>query len=274
MASESFNVDKEKNFSEWYTEVLKAAELVDIRYNIKGFSVHRPNMAITEKVMYQDMETDLEKTGHKPTRFPSVIPEENFNLEKEHVEGFVPGVFWVTHGGKTLLEEKFALAPTSETAMYKMYAQWIRSWRDLPLKIYQSRQVWRYETKATRPLIRDREFHWIEAHDVFASREEAEEQVNEDMRTTERVLGEKWGLAFHFFKRPEWDKFAGAVNTFAADTLMPDGSVLQLPSTHLLGQNFAKPFNVKFLDKKEKEQYAWQTCYGPAISRIFSALIS
>jgi prolyl-tRNA synthetase len=267
-------MDKKKNFSEWYTEMLKNAELIDQRYDVKGFLVHRPNATITEKLMYKAFEKELERRNHKPTMFPSVIPEENFEKEKEHAAGFEPGVFWVTHGAKTPLEQKIALRPTSETVMYKMYSMWIRSWRDLPLKIYQSCQVWRYETKATRPLLRDREFYWIEAHNVFATQEEAEKQVLEDMDITEKVMHQRFGIPFLFFKRPEWDKFSGAVYSFGADSLMPDGCAIQQPATHFLGQNFAKAFDVKFADEKEQEQYAWQTCYGPAISRIYASLIS
>lgn len=272
--TKEFNIDKEKNFSEWYTEVLKRAELIDQRYEAKGFLVHRPNAAITEELMYRIYEEELEKKGHKRAIFPSVIPESFFEKEKEHVKEFEPNVFWVTHGANTKFEEKLALRPTSETAMYTMYAKWIRSHRDLPLKIYQSCQVWRYETKATRPLLRDREFYWIEAHDVFATREEAEKQVMEDLEMVENIVHKIFGVPFLYFKRPEWDKFPGAVYTFGTDGLYPNGKVRQLPSTHLLGQNFSKVFGIKFLDKNEKEQYAWQTCYGPAISTIYSALIA
>jgi len=269
-----FDIDKEKNFSEWFSEVLKAAELIDQRYNIKGFNVHRPNATITEKVIYQIYEKELEKKGHKPAMFPALIPASALKVEEEHVEGFAPDVFWVTEGGSSKFEEKLAMRPTSESAMYTIYAQWVRSYRDLPIKIYQSCQVWRHETKATKPLLRDREFYWIEAHNVFATREEAEAQVLEDMEVVRTVLYDKLGIPFFFFRRPEWDKFAGAEYTFGSDALMPDGVAIQLPSTHFLAQKFSKAFNIKYLDKNEKDQFAWQTCYGPGISRIYAALIS
>jgi prolyl-tRNA synthetase len=144
----------------------------------------------------------------------------------------------------------------------------------LPLKIYHPSQVWRYETKATRPFIRSREFYWIESHDAFATEAEARAQVNEDMEMATNVIFGEFGVPFIFFERPQWDKFPGAVSTYAADCLMPDGRVLQLPSTHLLGQNFAKPFDVKFLNEKGESEYCWQTCYGPCISRIYAAIIS
>lgn len=271
----TFNIDKEKNFSEWYTEIVKYAELADLRYNIKGFVVFRPWSVLVMEEMYKIYEKALQKKGHLPLFFPSVIPESNLKREKEHIEGFVPEVFWVTeHGAGEKFEERLALRPTSETAFYQMYSYWIRSYNDLPLKAYQRANIFRCEGKATRPFIRSREFYWIESHDAFATLEEAEAQVREDMQTTEEVMHKEFGIPFIFFQRPEWDKFAGAVNTYAADVLMPDGKVIQQPSTHLLGQNFSKPFDVKFKDQDGKERFVYITCYGPAISRIFASLIS
>jgi len=263
------------DFSKWFNEVIAKAELADLRYNAKGFLVHRPWSVTAMKAMYTLYEMELEKKGHLPVWFPAVIPEENFRKEGEHVKGFVPEVFWVTeHGAGERLTERLALRPTSETAMYRMYSLWIRSWRDLPLKLYQPCQVWRYETKSTRPFIRGREFHWIEAHDAFETRKEAENQVREDMEMTENVMQRQFGIPFIFFRRPVWDKFAGAEDTFAADTIMPDGKILQQPSTHLLGQNFSKPFRIKFKDKGGKEKTVWQTCYGPCIWRILASVIA
>lgn len=268
-------VKKEEDFSEWYTQITNKAELVDLRYNLKGFPVLRPWCVRTMKKMYKLFEDVLERKGHDPLIMPALIPERNFHLEAKHVEGFTPEVFWVTeHGAGEKFEERLAMRPTSETVFYQMFSKWIRSYNDLPLKTYQSCQVWRYEGKATRPFLRTREFHWIEAHDAFASLEEAEAQVIQDMETTKEVMFEKMGIPFIFFQRPEWDKFAGAVHTYAADALMPSGKVLQLPSTHLLGQNFSKPFNVKFKNNKGEEEFAYITCYGPAISRIYGGLIS
>ncbi len=262
------------NFGEWYNSILKEAELCDLRYNLKGFIVFMPWSVASMKKMYALYEAELEQRGHVPALFPALIPEEYLLKESEHVAGFVPEVLWVTQAGSEKLEQKYAMRPTSETAMYPMYALWINGLKDLPLKIYQSCQVWRHETKATKPFIRSREFYWIEAHDAFATREQAEQQVREDMEMAQQVIHGKFCVPFLFFKRPQWDKFAGAVDTYAADTLMPDGKALQLPSTHLLGQNFAKAFDVKYTDEKGQYQYVWQTCYGPAISRIYAAVIA
>jgi|TARA_Y100000310_G_scaffold328431_1_gene396560 prolyl-tRNA synthetase len=262
---------KKENFSEWYSQVLEKAEVTDIRNNIKGFIVIRPWGAMILENMYRLYEKEMQKKGHKPSFFPTVIPEKNFKKEASHVKGFAPEVFWLE---KVKGEDRLSLRPTSETSMYEMYSLWIRSHRDLPLKIYQRGSVFRYETKATRPLIRGREFYWIEGHDCFETKEQAENQVQEDIQITEEVMHQQFGIPFLAMKRPEWDKFAGAVYTVGSDVLMPNGKIIQQPSTHLLGQNFSKAFNVKFKDKDGKEQHVWQTCYGPAPSRILASVIS
>jgi len=272
---ETFNISKQDNFSEWFTKIVQIAELADMRYNVKGFLVYRPWSTISIKRMFDIYEQELDKFGHSPVIFPSVIPESNFEIEADHVEGFAPEVFWITSAGSSgKLEERLALRPTSETAMYPLYAYWVRSWRDLPLKLYQSGKVWRYEGKSTRPFLRGREFIWIESHNVFTSLAEAEAQTKEDMQISINVMRDRFGIPFIQFERPQWDKFAGALKTLAADTLMPDGRFLQLPSTHLLGDNFSKAFGINYMDEEGKSHLAYQTCYGPAISRIFGALIS
>ena len=268
-------VSKDEDFSAWYTELINKAELADIRYNVKGFIVYREWATITINKMYRKYEALLEKNGHLPLTMPSLIPESNFLLEAQHVEGFAPEVFWVTEAGSSgKFAERLALRPTSETALYKMYPLWIRSYKDLPFKRYLSCQVWRYETKMTRPFFRGREFHWIESHNVFATEKDAIAQVKEDMEMSYQILQDELGIPIIFFQRPQWDKFAGAVNTYAADALMGSGKVLQLPSTHYLGQNFSKVFDVKFIDKDGKEKYGYQTCYGPAQSRNYGAMIA
>jgi prolyl-tRNA synthetase len=271
----TFDFDKKNNFSEWYSEIVKRAELGDLRYNVKGFVIFQPWSVIAMEKMYDFLEEKLQEKGHKPYWYPVVIPEKNFLMEKNHVQGFAPQVFWVTEtGAGEKLEERLALRPTSETAFYQMFSIWIRSYKDLPFKSYQRAQVFRYETKATKPFIRSREFYWIETHNAFDSKANALKQAEEDMQTTKEILLETLCIPFIFFERPEWDKFPGAETTFAADTLMPDGKVLQLPSTHIISQNFTKAFEVKFTDEKGKENYCWTTCYGPAVSRIFAAIIS
>jgi len=266
-----FQISKSKHFSKWFTEIIKKAELADIRYNVKGFIVFQPWSVLCMEKMFKIMEKRLQDKGHHPYFFPTVIPEENFKKETSHIKGFNPEVFWLE---KVKGEDRLALRPTSETAFYKMFSLWIRSYKDLPFKTYQRANIFRYETKATRPFLRSREFHWIESHCAHATKEDALKQVQEDMETTKEVLHNIFGLPFIFFERPQWDKFPGAEKTFAADVLNPDGKVIQQPSTHLLENEFAKVFNIKFKDKDGKEKYVWLTCYGPAISRIFASIIA
>lgn len=270
---EGLTVKKEENFSEWYTQIVQKTELADLRYNIKGFLVFQPWSVLSMEKMYKQMEESLQRKGHKPHWFPAVIPESNLTTESAHIKGFIPEVFWITQAGKNKLDERLALRPTSETAFYQMFSKWIRSYNDLPFKAYQRANIFRYDTKATRPFLRSREFHWIETHCAHATEEDAFKQVQQDMQTTKEVLHDMWGIPFIFFERPEWDKFPGAFRTFAADVLNPDGKTIQQPSTHIISQSFSKAFNINFVDKDGKEKLAYLTCYGPAISRIFASVI-
>lgn len=264
---------KSENFSEWFTQVVEKADLADVRYNVQGFLVHRTWSIKIIREIIKMFEKELERSGHDPVLFPLVIPEENLKKEREHF-GIVPEVFWVTEkGANERLEKKLALRPTSETAFYPMYALWIRGHRDLPMKKYQTTTMYRHEP-VTRPFIRGREFIWIEAHDAFATHEEALEQIDKDVEIMEKVISERLGVPVHIFRRPPWDKFLGADETISTDVIMPDGKVLQVGSTHDLGQKFSVPFGIKFLDANEEERHVWQTCYGPGIWRIFAALVS
>ena len=270
-----FDIDKEKNFPDWFGEICRVAELADIRYGVKGFTPFPPWGLMSMNNMFDILEEVLQRKDHLPMLFPTLIPESNLVRESQHVEGFVPQVFWIQDiGDGEKLEEKLALRPTSETAIYPMYSLWVRSWRDLPMKLYQRCSVFRSEIKSTRPFLRGREFLWIESHNVFATHDEVKAQVMEDLETTKEVVTDNFGIPVLVFRRTQWDKFPGGLNTYAADTLMPDGKVIQLPSTHDLGDNFARAFDIKYLNESNETVYAWQTCYGPAISRIFGALIS
>jgi len=269
-SKEGLNIKKEENFSEWFSQVLEKAELIDLRLNMKGFMVFRPLAAMTIENMFKLYEEELQKKSHKPTFMPLVIPEENLKKESSHVKGFTPEVFWLKKIGK----EKLALRPTSETLYTPMFKLWIRSHRDLPMKLYQRGSVFRFDTKATRPLIRTREIIWIETHDAFATKKEAEAQVQEDIDTTEKIMHQKFGIPFLAIKRPQWDKFPGAEYTVGSDVFMPDGKLIQQPSTHLMGQKFSKAFDAKFKNIKGKEEYLWTTAYGPAMSRILASIIS
>ena len=265
-------VKKDKDFSEWYTQVVQKAELADIRFGIQGFIVHRPFALRIIRKIYDYLEEELEKDGHEPFLFPTAVKEENLMKEKEHA-GFTPDVFWITEAGTEKIEERFALRPTGEAQIYPLYSLWIRSYNDLPFKGYQSRiSVFRNE-KTTRPFLRGREFLFLESHDVFKAHEEAIEQVKKDLEISEKVIYGRFKIPFIFFKRPQWDKFLGADDSYTPDTIMPDGRKSQLASTHDLGQNFSKAYKIKFRDKDEKDKLVWQTCYGPGIWRILAAAI-
>ena len=271
--AKGLTVKKDHNFSEWYTQIIQKAELADLRYNVKGFLVFQPWSVLCMEKIYAHFERVLQHKGHQPYFFPTLIPEGNLKKESGHIKGFTPEVFWTTHGGNKQFEEKLALRPTSETAFYHMFNLWVRSYKELPLKTYQRANVFRYDTKATRPFLRSREFHWIETHCVFTTEDGAFTQVHEDMATSKEVIHDILGLPFMLFERPSWDTFPGATRTFAADVMNPDGKVVQQPSTHMISQEFSKAFDVKFADEKGKEQYAHMTCYGPAISRIFASVV-
>lgn len=262
--------NKENNFSEWYSEILERAELTDIRYNVKGFIVYRPNLMRLINLIKDELERRLVEKGHRQVLFPVVIPKSYLEKEQQHITGFEAQVFElsVEEG-----EERLALRPTSETAFYPMYSLWIHSYKDLPLKLFQTVTVYRKETKATRPLIRGREFFWIEAHDAFENLDLALGQVFEDVEITKGAL-KKFGLAFIVVQREEWDKFPGAEKTFAFDSLMPDGRVLQIATTHYLGTKFSKPFEIIYLNKMGTREYVHQTSFGPGISRMAAAIIS
>ncbi len=171
--------DKFQRFGEWYDQVSEKAELADVRYGVKGFVVYRPNLMHIVREIYETLERNLLATGHKVMLFPLLISYKNLLVEKDHVKGFEKEVFFVETEDGSSEEDRLFIRPTSETAIYPMYALWIRSYRDLPFKAFQSCAVYRHETKATRPLFRGREFLWIESHDVFSSRKEAESQLLE-----------------------------------------------------------------------------------------------
>ena len=278
MAAESkkvtFSVDRDRDFSEWYNTIIRQAELIDDRFNIKGMVVYRPYAMRITKAIYKLLEKKLEASGHQPVLFPVLIPEENLSREAEHIKGFKPETYWVTMGGDEKLTGRYALRPTSETAFYFMYSQWLRSPSDLPLKLYQSVAVYRHETKATKPLLRAREILWIEAHDVFATADEAMMQVQEDEKTTREVVEGELSIPILFLLRPQWDKFPGAVNTYAAETILPDGMTLQVATTHYLGRNFNEAFDLGYYDAEGKKRRVEQTCFGPGVSRILAAIIS
>jgi len=258
-------------FSEWYNDILWRAEIMDVRYPVKGLYVWYPYGFALRKHVYQRLR-DLLDREHSEALFPLLIPEQEFMKEAEHIKGFEDEVYWVTHGGTTPLEVKLALRPTSETAIYPMYALWVRSHADLPLRIYQVVNTFRYETKQTRPLIRLREItSFMESHTVHATWDEAEAQVESEIALT-REFYESMCIPIIISKRPDWDKFPGADYTIAVDTVMPNGKTLQIGTVHHLGTHFSKTFAINYEDKNGEQQFANQTCYGIS-ERCIAALI-
>lgn len=262
-----------EEFSEWYNELLFQAEIMDVRYPAKGVYVWFPFGQQLRNHVYDELTGRLDDTGHDEVDFPVLIPEAILAQEGEHIAGFEDEVFWVTHAGRRELDERLALRPTSETPMYTMFDLWIRSHTDLPLSVYQVVDIWRAETEHTRPLIRLREITGFkEAHTVHASYDAAERQVAQALD----LYGDfyDWlGVPHLAVRRPEWDKFPGADDTYAVDTLMPDGKALQVGTAHNLGQNFSEAFDVAFENEDGEQEYAYQTSYGVS-ERCIAAVMS
>ncbi|HVN66238.1 MAG TPA: proline--tRNA ligase [Methanomicrobiales archaeon] len=270
--AESGPLPQKADFSGWYNEILWRAGIVDNRYPVKGLYVWYPYGFALRKQVYGILR-ELMDRDHEETLFPLLIPEQEFMKEAEHIRGFENEVYWVTRGGMSPLEVPLALRPTSETAIYPMYALWVRSHADLPLRYYQVVNTFRYETKATRPLIRAREItSFKEAHTVHATWEEAEAQAKEAIALY-REFYERLSIPVLITRRPDWDKFPGADYTVAIDTTMPDGRTLQIGTVHHLGDNFSRTFGIKYEDEKGEQQFAHQTCYGIS-ERSIAAVLS
>ncbi|MBE0524682.1 MAG: proline--tRNA ligase [Methanosarcinales archaeon] len=270
---ESKKLPNKSDFSEWYNELLQIAEIMDVRYPVKGLYVWFPFGFSIRSRVYSIIRELLDSANHLEAMFPLLIPEHEFMKEAEHIKGFEDEVYWVTHGGTDPLDVKLALRPTSETAIYPMYKLWVRSHADMPLLVYQIVNTFRYETKHTRPLIRLREItSFKEAHTVHATWDEAAAQVKEATRIYQEFYN-RLAVPTIVSKRPDWDKFPGADYTMAVDALMPDGKTLQVGTAHHLGDNFARTFDITYEDLNGEQVLAHQTCYGIS-ERCIAALIS
>jgi prolyl-tRNA synthetase len=271
MSDTGITVKKDENFSEWYTQVVLKSTLADYA-PVKGCMIFREHSyAMWEKIQ-RIFDGKIRATGHRNVYFPLFIPESFLKREAEHFEGFVPEVAWVTIGGDTPLEERLAIRPTSETIMYATFSKWIRSWRDLPVKLNQWCSVVRWETRATKLFLRTREFLWQEGHTAHATEEEADKEVMEILNAYKDLMESYLAVPVLTGKKTENEKFAGALYTTALEALMPDGKVLQMGTSHNLGQHFSKVFDIKFLDEQEKERYVWQTSWG-ITTRMIGAVV-
>lgn len=262
---------KEENFSEWYTQVVLKAEIADYA-PVKGLIVLRPDGYAIWELLKNRVDARLSQRGVKNGFLPTLIPESLLGAEKEHFAGFNPEVFWVTHSGDNPVGDRLALRPTSETLAYPLYSKWIKSWRDLPLKMNFWNTALRAEIKGTKPFLRTSEFLWQEGHTVHATEKEAMEEVDAILEIYKQTVEEVLAIPVIPGRKSDGEKFVGAVYTTTIESMMPDGRALQMGTSHFLGQNFAKPFGVKFADRNNTERFAWQTSWGVSW-RLLGAMI-
>ena len=235
----------EEEFSGWYNAAIERGTLTDKRYPIKGMNVWTGYGFAVMRRMDELMRSEMQRTAHQEVSFPLLIPETEFQKESQHIKGFEEEVYWVTHAGKNELDVRLCLRPTSEAAMYPIFALWIRSHADLPLRTFQIVSTFRYDTKQTRAFMRVREIHFFEAHTCHADYADAERQVRQDLEVMDR-LGHWFAVPYLVNKRPEWDKFPGAHYSLACDGVMPTGRTLQVGTIHHYKDNFAKAYDVKY----------------------------
>ena len=262
--------DINTDFPQWYTDVVLKTELVDYG-PVKGTMVIRPyGYAIWENIQ-KGLDKRFKETGHENAYFPLLIPYSYLTREAEHVEGFAPEVAVVTYAGGEELSEKLVIRPTSETIIGEMYSKWIQSYRDLPVLINQWANVMRWE-KTTRPFLRTSEFLWQEGHTVHATAEEAEEETIKMLHVYEEFVRNELAMPVLIGRKSEKEKFAGAIATYSMEAMMLDGKSLQAGTSHYFGQNFAKAFDIKFLDRDGVHKYPYQTSWGVS-TRLIGALI-
>ena len=266
---------KKENFSEWYEQAVLKCGLVDKRLeHSRGFYGFPPWGASILKQIENLFEQELVDSNHNSIRTPTAIPITLLEREKEHAKGFAPEVFVITKGhGEKDLDIKKVLRPTGEAVIYPYFHYWIQTYKDLPFKIFETRSNFRAErTNAIFPLLRTAEFYWIEAHTAQLTNKDADKQVKGDTNIFKRVAEEKLAIPFMIFKRPRWDKFAGAEYTCAYDAPLPDGKISQIGTTHNLGQNFSTTFDVAYTDKNNKKVFCYQTSFGMGTSKILGMI--
>ena len=269
MAEEKLTSQKE-NFSEWYNQVVLRADLADYS-PVRGCMVVKPyGWALWENIK-ADLDRRFKETGHVNAAFPMLIPMSFFEKEKDHVEGFSPELAVVTHGGGQELEEPLAVRPTSETIIGYMYAKWIKSWRDLPVKINQWANVMRWEMRP-RLFLRTAEFYWQEGHTAHATYEEAQEETLQMLDVYASFARDVAAIPVLKGVKSETEKFPGAVNTYSIEAMMGDTKALQAGTSHNLGQNFAKAFDIKYLSPNNTLEYCWTTSWGVS-TRLIGAII-
>jgi prolyl-tRNA synthetase len=263
---------KSEDFSRWYTEIIRRAELADYA-PMKGMMIIRPyGYAIWENIQ-RLLDDRIKASGHTNAYFPMFIPETFLQKEMDHLEGFSPEVAWVTQGGAEELEERLAVRPTSEAIIGHMYSKWIKSWRDLPVLINQWANIVRWE-KVTRLFLRTTEFLWQEGHTAHETYEEAEKETLMILDLYKDFVESELAIPVVFGKKTARERFAGALETYAIEALMSDGKALQMGTSHNLGQHFSKVFNIRFEDRDQKLQYVWQTSWGVSTRLVGSIIMA
>jgi len=261
---------RSEDFSRWYLDVVRRAELADYS-PVKGCMVIRPYGYAMWELLQQALDSRIKATGHVNAYFPLFIPNSLLTKEAEHVEGFSPQVAYVTHAGGEELEEKLVVRPTSEAIIGTMYANWVQSWRDLPILINQWANVVRWEKK-TYPFLRTTEFLWQEGHTAHETEEEAEAETLKILDLYADVCESVLAMPVVQGRKTDSEKFAGALRTYSIEALMGDGRALQAGTSHNLGQNFAKAFDIKFQARDKSVQYVWGTSWG-VTTRLVGGLI-
>jgi prolyl-tRNA synthetase len=261
-----------QDFGRWYVDVVRRAELADYS-PVKGCMVIRPYGYAIWELMQQALDRRIKATGHVNAYFPLFIPESLLMKEAEHVEGFAPQVAWVTQGGSEPLEERLVVRPTSETIFGTMYSKWIHSWRDLPVLINQWANVVRWE-KVTRLFLRTTEFLWQEGHTAHETAEEAEEETRRMLAVYRDFAETEMAMPVMDGQKTESEKFAGAERTYSIEALMRDGRALQAGTSHNLGQNFARAFDIKFQARDKSLQYVYGTSWGVTTRLIGAAVMT
>ena len=261
---------RSEDFPRWYTDVVRRAELADYS-PVKGSMVIRPYGYAIWELMQSALDRRFKETGHVNAYFPLFIPESLLRKEAAHVEGFAPEVAWVTRGGDETLEEPLVVRPTSEAIIGTMYSKWIQSWRDLPILINQWANVVRWE-KVTRLFLRTTEFLWQEGHTAHETEEEAEAEARRMLGVYKEFLETELAMPVLDGRKTESERFAGAVHTYSVEALMGDGRALQAGTSHHLGQNFAKVFDITFQARDKSVQHVWQTSWGMT-TRLIGAVV-
>jgi prolyl-tRNA synthetase len=259
-----------EDFSRWYLDVVRRAELADYT-EVKGCMAIRPYGYAIWELIQQALDRRFKATGHVNAYFPLFIPSSLLMKEKEHVEGFAPQVAWVTRGGDEELAEPLVVRPTSEAIIGTLYSKWIQSWRDLPVLINQWANVVRWE-KVTRPFLRTTEFLWQEGHTAHETDAEAQEETLKILGLYKEFAETELGMPVIAGQKSESEKFAGASRTYSIEALMGDGRAMQAGTSHNLGQNFAKAFNIQFQGRDKALQYAWTTSWGVS-TRLIGGVI-